>query len=98
MQPRTFTCHGELLTLREHSYGNGNTAIEAVLSNGSHYQLTVNMPPYDTLPLGVFFVKDWSENIGIAEAFLTSGLVVAADDIADRQSGYIVASAYRWAD
>jgi hypothetical protein len=96
---RILMYRGEPLTLRERPYPNRNLAVEAVTAAGEPYAtLSVNMPPYDKLPDGVFFVKDWSENADIAEALLASGLVVPAEGIADRESGFIVASADRWAD
>ncbi|HEX5093453.1 MAG TPA: hypothetical protein VFV84_12275 [Burkholderiales bacterium] len=94
---RTFEYMGETLVLRLSAYGNGNLAVEAVAADGEPVAtLSVNMPPYEPLPEGVFFLKTWSENERIAAAFLASGLVERVD-LPTRASGFITANAYRFA-
>lgn len=93
----TFTYQGHLLRLAFGAYGNGSLAVEAVdAATGEPWAtLSVNMPPYDTLPQGVFYLKDWSENAGIAAAFIDSGLIEPAG-LPDLASGFVRASAYRF--
>lgn len=96
---RTLTFRGQTLRLREARYGNGNLAVEAIDLQGESYAvLSVNMPPYDALPEGVFFLKDWSENAEIAAAFIESGLIEIARDVDARTSGFIAAEAYRFVE
>lgn len=95
----TFDYMGERLSIRLSTYGNGNTAVEAVSTEGEPVAvLSVNMPPYDRLPDGVFYLKDWSENAMIAAAFLASGLVEPAGTglFPTRASGFVTADAYRF--
>lgn len=95
---RTLTYRGETLTLRTAAYANGNLAVEAVTREGEPYAtLSVNMPPYDALPEGVFFLKTWSENAAIAAAFIDSGLIERAA-LPMRSSGFITADAYRFVE
>ena len=90
---------GERLSLRISEYGNGNTAVEAVSADGEPYAvLSVNMPPYDRLPAGVFYLKAWSENEQIAAAFIASGLIEPVADLPTRYSGFIRADAYRFVE
>ena len=88
-----FSHHGEDLVIKLSHYGNGNLAILA-----TDLHLSVNMPPYDRLPDGVFFLKDWSENEEVAASFLAQlhEYIEPAIDFPSRNSGFIVARAYRW--
>ena len=89
-----FSHHGEDLVIKLSHYGNGNLAILATDLHGQPYcTLSVNMPPYDRLPDGVFFLKDWSENEEVAASFLAQlhEYIEPAIDIPSR-----VARAYRW--
>ena len=96
---RKFAFGDETMYIREHTYQNGNTAIIAEDTQGDIYAvLSVNMPGTDWLPSGIFFLKDWSENESIAAAFIASGLVAKAKNVMPRNSGFISATAYIWAD
>lgn len=94
----TLAFEGKRLTLVLSTYGNGNLAVEAFLHGEPYATLSVNMPPYDRLPEGVFFLKEWSENAEIAAAFVESGLIEVVPDVAPRQSGYVAAEAYRFVE
>lgn len=94
-----FSHHGEDLVIKLSTYGNGNLAILTTDLHGEPcWTLSVNMPPYDRLPDGVFFLKDWSENEEVAASFLAQlhEYIEPAIDIPSRESGWIVARAYRW--
>ena len=96
---RTLTFRGEALRLSLARYRNGNLAVEAIAADGEPYAtLSVNMPPYDPLPEGVFFLKDWSENAEIAAAFIESGLIEVVREVDARTSGFIAAEAYRFVE
>ena len=93
----TFQHMGETYEVKvDRKYANGNTYVEVDLGGEPFATLSVNMPPYDRLPDGVFFLKDWSENVLIAASFIESGLVERADDFEERYSGFVAADAYRF--
>ena len=72
-----FKYEGKTVHLQKKTYENHRLAILVVSSDGEPLAtLTVNLPNHRLEP-GEFFVKNYSENIGIAEAAMASGLFEA---------------------
>lgn len=59
--------------------------------------LSVWFPETADLPPGCFYLKDWSENAGIAEALKQAGIIVPVTVLGFVKSGFIRASVYRLA-
>jgi hypothetical protein len=65
-----------------HTYHNGNMAVRLMGDDGSPFAtLSVNLPESDTLPKDQFFVKDWSENEGLANQLLEQGEIKLVGDV-----------------
>ncbi len=75
-------------------YAEGTLAVQAIDRDGMPFAtLSVNMSL--PMPDGAFYLKDWSENAQVAEAFIASGLIVPAPDVPDASNGFVSAKAYR---
>ena len=62
-------------------YADGNFAVQAlVVKPQATFLLSVNLLESCVLPEGWFFLKDWSENKDLAEAFLKSGVIELVPD------------------
>lgn len=91
-----FAFDGEELTIEQAQYTDGSLAVLALDEDGLPYAtISVHMPG-DKPPAGVFFLKSWSENEGIAGAFLLSGLIEPATGAQRRTSGYVTAYPFRF--
>lgn len=66
--------------VRKQMYRDGNVSLEAFdLEDGSPWgTLTVNIPETNINPNHVW-IKDWSENAGVLDALIKSGLVKSLD-------------------
>lgn len=90
-----FTHDGEVLTIETATYEDGSIAVLAVDADGLPYAtLSVRMPDGKP-PDGVFYLKTWSENAGVARSFMESGLIERAIwPVA--WSGFITAQAWKF--
>ena len=94
---RSLTFEGDTLCLVTGEYGDGGMAVRIETEDGVPFAtLSVRMP-HDFLPPGVFRLKDWSENAGIATAVIAAGLVTRVD-LPRVASGYVGADAFRLTD
>jgi hypothetical protein len=94
--------NGERVRLVRATYAEGNLAIQAFDVDGVPYAtLSVNFPAELLRDAGIlddpdaFYLKDWSENAGIALDLLRSGLVEPHPTIEPIRSGHVTARAYR---
>ena len=76
-----FTYGGETLLLDATGcYHDGPMAVRVIGEDGEPWAvLSVNLPESKTLPKNHFFLKNWSENRGIALAAEKAGLIEAAN-------------------
>jgi hypothetical protein len=91
----SFEHDGEMLFIERASYADGSLAVLAVDVEGLPYATVSVRMPGEQPPEGVFFLKDWSENVGVAASLRASGLIEPAD-VPDQSSGFIVARAWRF--
>lgn len=76
--------------LYETTYGSGDTAILAMTEDGVERAFTLSVYFEDTAPFpGEFWVKDWSENEGIAEELERRGIIEFTGDTV--RSGFVEA-------
>jgi hypothetical protein len=70
----TFSAHGETLQIEVHLYRSGQVALQLVCEDGSPYaNPSVNLPEEEPAPNEVF-IKDYSENEGIADTLIQQGI------------------------
>lgn len=93
----TMMFRGEPLIVKIGRYqSNGRMSVELVAKDGSPYaHLSVNLPN-EPLEQGEFFMKDYAENVSLAEAAKKSGLFTPIGRTA--QAGYVTVSAWRFAN
>jgi hypothetical protein len=76
-------------TVKFGRYENGVIAIQILGPEGPEAKATVNMPMEPTDPKTGVWIKDWSENEGMAEALVKAGVVVLTGET--QRNGHVIA-------
>lgn len=86
----SFLYAGEVLTLVQGKYADGNLAVQAIDGTGLPYAvLSLNLGADSAaLPEGAFFLKDYSENAPLAEALFAQDLIHILD-LPPVQAGFV---------
>lgn len=90
---------GKVTIVTEKYANNGALCVRLLCEGDEGFQeplatLSVNMVASEALPERCFRAKDYSENAGIAEEALASGLFKVRDEFPPLRSGFVVASVW----
>lgn len=91
-----FSYAGQRLRLKTSAYrDNGALAVIVETTDGEPFATVSCNLPGTVLPPGGFWLKDWSENEGIAKSLIDQRLIEPVEGMSPVHSGFVEVSAYR---